>query len=114
MKKLIFTLSFCVFCLYGFSQNALKLNPEIPTSPIMLDFLKNYQDKNAITKIELPPVGMDNIKKSVKELENIDNLTIIKPNLAELIKMPVVKPEDNQVYHIKIIGQQPKETKPLR
>lgn len=114
MKKLIFTLSFCVFSLYGFSQNALQFKPEIPTSPMMLDFLKSYQDKNAIAKIELPPVGMENVKKSVKELENIDNLTIIKPNLAELIKMPVVKPEDNQVYQMKIIGQQPKETNPRK
>lgn len=114
MKKLIFTVSFCVFSLYGFSQNALQFKPEIPTSPMMLDFLKNYQDKNAIAKIELPPVGMENVKKSVKELENIDNLTIIKPNLAELIKMPVVKPEDNQVYQMKIIGQQPKETNPRK
>ena len=114
MKKLISTLCFCVFSLYGFSQNALQFKPEIPTSPMMLDFLKNYQDKNAIAKIELPPVGMENVKKSVKELENIDNLTIIKPNLAELIKMPVVKPEDNQVYQMKIIGQQPKETNPRK
>jgi hypothetical protein len=114
MKKLIFTLSCCVFSLYGFSQNALKFKPEIPTSPMMMDFLKNYQDKNAIAKIELPPVGMDNIKKSAKELENIDNLTIIKPNLAELIKMPIVKPKDNQIYHIKIIGEQSKETNPLK
>lgn len=114
MKKLISTICFCVLSLYGFSQNALKFKPEIPTSPMMLDFLKSYQDKNAIAKIELPPVGIDNLKKSAKEFENIDNLTIIKPNLVEMIKMPVVKPQDNQIYHIKIIGEQPKEVNPLK
>jgi hypothetical protein len=74
----------------------------------MLDFLKNYQNKNTIAKIELPPVDvkMDNVKKSAKEMANIDNLTIVKPNLAELIKMPVVKPENTQNYHLKMVGEQ--------
>ncbi|PWK27128.1 hypothetical protein LV89_01942 [Arcicella aurantiaca] len=114
MKKLIFTFSLCTFSFLGFSQNALKMNPEIPTSPIMLDFLKNYQNKNAIAKIELPPVGIENVKKSAKEMANIDNLTIVKPNLTELIKMPVVKPEDTQTYHLKIVGEQPKESNTIK
>jgi hypothetical protein len=37
---------------------------------------------------------MKDLKETAKELENIDGLIIIKPNLAAMIKMTVVKPDD--------------------
>ncbi|MES2517542.1 MAG: hypothetical protein V4585_05520 [Bacteroidota bacterium] len=114
MKKIIFTLSFCAFTSYGFAQNSLILKSEIPTSPIMLDFLKNYQDKNTINKIITPSVGMEEVKKTAKDLENIDKLIVVQPNLANLIKMPVVRPDDTTLYQMRIVNEHTNETKPLK
>lgn len=51
MKKLVLSLCFIGLSFYGYTQNEVK--PQELTSPIMLDFLKNYQEKNAIQKVSL-------------------------------------------------------------
>jgi hypothetical protein len=68
--------------------------PEVPKTQMMTDYLKNYQEKNTIKPIELPSFGTKDLKARAKELENIDGMIIVKPNLAAMIKMPVVKPDD--------------------
>lgn len=111
MKKTIFTLSFIGLVFYGYTQNEIK--PKELTSPIMLDFLKNYQEKNAIQKIEggipftseLSKRGIQGDRKIKPELENIDNITIVKPNLVEIMRMPVVRPDENTHYTMKIINR---------
>ena len=110
MKKTLITLSLIGFSLVGYSQNHLKQNPptvplildflkdnqsEVLKSQIMTDYLKNYQEKNSIKTIDLPVLGMNTVKEKAKNLENIDNMIIVKPNLAELIKMPVAKPNED-------------------
>jgi hypothetical protein len=87
MKNTVLVFSFIgiVFCSY--SQNEVK--PKELTSPIMLDFLKNYQEKNTIQKLPATIFRIDELRKKAQELENMDNLIIIKPNLTAIIKMPV-------------------------
>jgi hypothetical protein len=111
MKKSIITLSLITFTFAGYAQTKglvipnpisqpmildfLKNGePEVPKTQIMTDYLKNYQEKNAIKPIELPHFGKYDFKETAKELENIDEMIIVKPNLAAMIKMPVVKPDD--------------------
>ena len=125
MKKLVFTLSFIGLTFCGYSQSEAKpnlLDNSSPSrisgflkdylgndhnmlkSPITKDYLKNYQEKNTINKFSLPSVGMDDVKKSAKNIENIDNMVIVKPNLAEVMRMTVLRP-DNSTYHtIKIVN----------
>ena len=128
MKKSLITLSLIIFSLVGYSQNHLKQNPptvpmtldflkdnqsEVLKSQIMTDYLKNYQDKNSVKTIDLPVLGMNAVKEKAKNLENIDNMIIVKPNLAAMIKMPVAKPNEDIYYHTKIINSDTNKAKPL-
>ena len=79
----------------------------------MTDYLKNYQEKNSIKTIDLPVLGMNAVKEKTKNLENIDNMIIVKPNLAAMIKMPVAKPNDDIYYHSKIVNGDTNKAKPL-
>jgi len=105
MKKiiLIFSLIGIVFCSY--SQNEAKFK-EL-TSPIMLDFLKNYQDKNTVQKVK---VG----EKLKREFGNIDNNTLIKPNLVEIMRMPVVNSDDKKYNTIRIINRDTNTLQPIK
>lgn len=86
---------------------------EVLKSQIMTDYLKNYQEKNSIKTIEMPVLGLDAIKKSAKNMKNIDNMIVVKPNLAELMRMPIAKPNDNTYYTMKIVSEDTNKTKPL-
>jgi hypothetical protein len=130
MKRLLITLSLIAFSFAGYSQKShviqnpisqpMMLNflkngePEVPKTQIMTDYLKNYQEKNAIKTIEMPALGLDAIKKSAKNMENIDNMIVVKPNLAELIKMPIAKPDDKINYTLITIDEQKTQSKPLK
>ena len=129
MKKAFITLSLIVFSFAGYSQKGhLLQNPpstlmtldflkdsqsEVLKSQIMTDYLKNYQEKNSIKTIEMPVLGLDALKKSGKNMENIDNMILIKPNLAELMRMPIAKPNDNTYYTMKIINSDTNKEKLL-
>ena len=134
MKKTVFTLTFIGLAFCGYSQNEAKPNlldnPKAPAisgylkdylgndhnmlrSPITQDYLKNYQDKNKIHKFTLPCVGMDDVKKTAKNLENIDNMIVIKPNLAAIIKMPIIKPDDTVNHTLIITNEKINQSKPL-
>ena len=125
MKKIIFTLIFIGISCFGFAQNELKLNevkPQELTSPIMLDFLKNYQEKNGIQKIEkgipftseLSKRGIQGDKNIKIEAENIDNMTIVKPNLVEIMRMPVVRPDKNTHYTMKTVNSDTNKLQPIK
>jgi hypothetical protein len=125
MKKSIIIFSLVIFSFVGYSQQSHVIQnpisqpmildflkngePDVPKSQIMTDYLKNYQEKNAIKTIEMPALGLDAIKKSAKNMENIDNMIVIKPNLAALIKMPIVKPDDT-LNHTLIITEEQKNS----
>ncbi|MDZ7898904.1 MAG: hypothetical protein U5N85_12895 [Arcicella sp.] len=130
MKKSLIILSLITFSFAGYSQTKGVIipnpisqpmtldflkngEPEVPKTQIMTDYLKNYQEKNAIKPIELPYFGKYDFKEKSKELENIDGMIIVKPNLAAMIKMPVVKPDDNIYYHSKIVNSNTNKEKPL-
>ncbi len=120
MKKTIFTLSFIgtVFC--GYAQNEAKSN-EL-TSPIMLDFLKNYQEKNGIQKIEkgipftseLSKRGIQGEKNVKHEMENIDNMIIVKPNLIAIMRMPIVRPDESKNHTIRIVNSDTNKAQPIK
>jgi hypothetical protein len=125
MKKTVFTLIFIstVFC--GYAQNELKLNEAKPnelTSPIMLDFLKNYQEKNGIQKIEkgipftseLSKRGIEGDKYVKPEFENIDNMIIVKPNLVEIMRMTIVHPDENINHSMRIINSDTNKLQPIK
>lgn len=129
MKKslIIFSLIACSFMGYA-QKNHIVQNPisqpmildflkndeaEVPKTQIMTDYLKNYQEKNTIKIIEMPVLGLDALKKLAKNLENVDNMIMVKPNLAELIRMPITKPYDNTYYTMKIINSGTNKEKPL-
>ena len=125
MKKIIFTFIFIGISLFGFAQNEMKLNevkPQELTSPIMLDFLKNYQGKNGIQKIEngipfaseLPKMGIQGDKNIKIETENIDNMTIIKPNLLAIMRMTIIVPDENTHYTMKIMNSDTNKLKPIK
>ena len=135
MKKILLIISLISLALSGYSQNEAKSNlPDSSSSsgisgflkdylgndhnmlrsPITKDYLKNYQEKNTINKFSLPSVGMDDVKKSAQALENIDNMIIVKPNLAELIKMPVVRPDGNTHQTMRIINSDTNKPKPTQ
>ena len=134
MKKILLIISLISLALSGYSQNEAKSNlPDSSSSsgisgflkdylgndhnmlrsPITKDYLKNYQEKNTINKFSLASVGMDDVKKSAQELENIDNMIIVKPNLAELIKMPVVRPDGNTHHTMRIVNSDTNKPKPI-
>lgn len=110
MKKLVLSLCFIGLSFYGYTQNEVK--PQELTSPIMLDFLKNYQEKNAIQKIEggipfasfLTKRGIEGDKNMKPAFENIDNMIVIKPDLVEIMRMPIVLPDENSHYTMKIVN----------
>ena len=120
MKKIIFTLSFIGLAFYGYTQNEVK--PKELTSPIMLDFLKNYQEKNDIQKIEggipftseLSKRGIQVDRKIKPELENIDNMIIVKPNLVEIMRMPVARPDENTHYTMRIVNNDTNKLQPIK
>ncbi|MEY4541885.1 MAG: hypothetical protein RLZZ306_3642 [Bacteroidota bacterium] len=125
MKKTIFTLIFIGTVFYGYAQNELKLNEAKPnelTSPIMLDFLKNYQEKNSIQKIEkgipftseLSKIGIQGDKSFRIETENIDNMIIVKPNLVTIMRMPVVRPDESTHHTMRIINSDTNKVKPIK
>ena len=120
MKKITFTLIFIGLAFYGYTQNEVK--PKELTSPIMLDFLKNYQEKNGIQKIdkgipftsELSKRGIQ-VDKNVKtELENIDNMIIVKPNLVEIMRMTIVHPDESTYNTMKIINSGTNKVQPVK
>jgi hypothetical protein len=130
MKKSIITFILIIFSFVGYSQTKgiaipnpisqpmmldfLKSSePEVPKTQIMTDYLKNYQEKNAIKPIELPSFGTKDLKTTTKELENIDGIIIVKPNLAAMIKMPIAKPQEDIYYHSKIVNSDTNKVKPL-
>jgi hypothetical protein len=134
MKKSLITLMLIGLAFYGYAQNEVKPNTldsssssgiseylkdylgnnhNILRSPITKDYLKNYQEKNTINKFSLPSVGMSDVKKSAHELENIDNLVVVKPNLAKLIKMPTVRPNENTHHTMRIVNSDTNKSKPL-
>jgi hypothetical protein len=135
MKKSLITLTFIGLAFCGYAQNEVKPNTldsssssgiseflkdylgnnhNILRSPITKDYLKNYQEKNTINKFSLPSVGMSDVKKSAQELENIDNLVVVKPNLAELIKMPIVRPNENTHHTMRIVNSDTNKSKPTQ
>jgi outer membrane lipoprotein-sorting protein len=120
MKKTIFTLIFIGVFLSGYAQNEVK-SDEL-TSPIMLDFLKNYQEKNSIQKIEkgipftseLSKRGIQGDRYIKPELENIDNMVIVKPNLVEIMRMPVVYPEASMHHTMRIVNSDTNKLQPIK
>lgn len=110
MKKLVLSFCFIGLAFYGYAQNEVQ-SKEL-TSPIMLDFLKNYQEKNAIPKSEggipftsfLSKRGIESGKNTRPALENIDNMIVIKPNLVEIMRMPIVRPNENMHYTMKTVN----------
>ncbi len=110
MKKSVLSFCFIILAFYGYAQNEVK--PNELTSPIMLDFLKNYQEKNAIPKFEagvlldsfLAKKGIEGDKNRKPAFENIDNMIVIKPNLVEIMRMPIVLPDENTPYTMKIVN----------
>ena len=120
MKKTILTLTFISLALFGYAQNEFKTN-EL-TSPIMLDFLKSYQDKNGIQKIEkaipftseLSKRGIQGDKYVKPEIENIDNMTIVKPNLVAIMRMTIVVPDENKNHTMRIINSDTNKVKPIK
>jgi hypothetical protein len=125
MKKTVFTLVFISTVFFGYAQNELKLNEAKPnelTSPIMLDFLKNFQEKNSIQKIEkgipftseLSKRGIQGDKYVKPETENIDNMIIVKPNLVEIMRMTIVRPDENTYHTMKIINSDTNKVKPIK
>jgi hypothetical protein len=130
MKKSLITISLIIFSFVGYSQKGHVIQnpvsqpmildflkngePEVPKTQIMTDYLKTYQEKNAIKTIEMPALGLDAIKNSAKNMGNIDNMIVIRPNLAALIKMPIVKPDDTINHTLIITEEQNKQSKPLK
>jgi hypothetical protein len=130
MKKSLITISLIIFSFVGYSQKSHVIQnpvsqpmildflkngePEVPKTQIMTDYLKTYQEKNAIKTIEMPALGLDAIKNSAKNMGNIDNMIVIRPNLAALIKMPIVKPDDTINHTLIITEEQNKQSKPLK
>jgi hypothetical protein len=123
MKKTIFTLSFIATVFCGYAQNELKLK-EL-TSPIMLDFLKNYQQENTIKKFELPSAsipftselskrGIQGDKNWKPETENIDNMIIIKPNLVAIMRMTIVAPDESTHHTMRIINSDTNKVQPIK
>ena len=120
MKKTIFTLIFIGIFFCGYSQNEAK--PNELTSPIMLDFLKNYQEKNGIQKIdkgipftsELSKRGIQGDKNIKTDLENIDNMIIVKPNLLEIMRMPVVRPDESTHHTMRIVNSDTNKAQPIK
>ena len=123
MKKIIFTLIFIGLTFYGYAQNEFK-SKEL-TSPIMLNFLKNYQQENTIKKFPLPPSNIpftsELSKRGIKgdknvrpETENIDNLIIIKPNLVSIMRMPTVRPDESIHHTMRIVNSGFNKVKPIK
>ncbi len=108
MKKILFIVLLAILPTLVKSQILLKAQPDSSASsllsPMMKDYLLSYQQKNNIKRFPQKPIGLDQIKKSV---ENIDNLIIVKPDLAQMSKMPVVQPPADIKQHLVIIS--PKE-----
>ena len=129
MKTSLITLTLIACSFAGYAQKGhLLQNPlsmpltldflkdnqsEVLKSQIMTDYLKNYQEKNSVKTIEMPVLGLNSLKKSAKNMENIDNMIVVKPNLAALMKMPIVKPNDNTYYTMKIVNGDSNKEKPL-
>jgi hypothetical protein len=135
MKKSLITLTFIGLAFCGYAQNEVKPNTldsssssgiseylkdylgnnhNMLRSPITKDYLKKYQEKNTINKFSLPSVSMSDVKKSAQELENIDNLIVVKPNLTELIKMPIVRPDGNTHHTMRIVNSDTNKSKPTQ
>ncbi len=120
MKKTIFTFIFIGIFFCGYAQNEAK--PNELTSPIMLDFLKNYQEKNGIQKIEkaipftseLSKRGIQGDKSIKTELENIDNMIIVKPNLVEIMRMPIVRPDASMHHTMRIVNRNTNKVQPIK
>lgn len=120
MKKIIFTLIFIGTSFFVFAQNEVK--PNELTSPIMLDFLKNFQEKNSIQKIEkgilftseLSKIGIQGGKYIKPEMENIDNMIIVKPNLLAIMRMTIIVPDENTHHTMKIINSDTYKVKPIK
>lgn len=120
MKKTVFTLIFIGIIFCGHAQNEAKSNAL--TSPIMLDFLKNFQEKNSIQKIdkgisftsELSKRGIQGEKYLKPETENIDNMIIVKPNLVEIMRMTIVHPDENINHTMRIVNSNTNKLQPIK
>ena len=101
MKSTSIIVLLMVFPIITKSQNLLKIGRDSTAlSPMMNEYLQSYQQKNTIKAAPKKAIGISELKKSV---ENIDNLTIIKPDLGNMAKMPVVKPPNKNHEHLLII-----------
>ncbi len=108
MKKISIIVLLAIIPTFVKSQILLKAPSDSSAlsllSPMMKDYLHSYQQKNNLKRFPQKPIGLAEIKKSV---ENIDNLIIVKPDLAQMSKMPVVQPPTDINHHLIIIT--PKE-----
>ncbi|MEA5428631.1 hypothetical protein [Arcicella lustrica] len=108
MKKISIIVLLAIIPTFVKSQILLKAPSDSSAlsllSPMMKDYLHSYQQKNNLKRFPQKPIGLAEIKKSV---ENIDNLIIVKPDLAQMSKMPVVQPTTDINHHLIIIS--PKE-----
>lgn len=123
MKKLICTLLLCYCGLTAYTQNEAQPNTlEELKSPIMLDFLKNYQEKNKIIKMEAGiPFTSELSKRGIKgdepakpNDENIDNLVIVKPNLVEILRMPTIRPDETVHHTMRIVNSDTSKPQPIK
>ncbi|MEA5260585.1 hypothetical protein VB264_22500 [Arcicella aquatica] len=105
MKKLTFIILLISLPLVGKSQRLSILGigkDSSALSPMMKEYLGNYQKKNSLSK-PLPKhfVGIPDMKKTA---ENIDNLIIVKPDLAQMANMTIIQPSNNEHQHLIIIS----------
>lgn len=120
MIRIVFTLSLVGIVFYGYAQNEAK-SEEI-TSPIMLDFLKNYQQNNTVQKIEgcIPLISflskrvIEGDKNTKIALENINNMIVVKPNLVEIMRMPVIRPNENTHHIMRIVNSDTNKLQPIK
>lgn len=88
----------------------------------MLNFLKNFQEKNSIQKtekgisysFELSKIRIQGDKYVKPEMENIDNLIIVKPNLLAIMRMSIIVPDENTHHTLKIINSDTIKVKPIK
>ena len=120
MIKIVLTLSLFSIVFYGYAQNEAKSKEH--TSPIMLDFLKNYQQNNTVQKIEggiplislLSKRGIEGDKNTKSALENTNNMIVVKPNLVEIMRMPVIRPNENTHHMMRIVNSDTNKIQPIK
>ena len=102
MKTLTFIVFLTIIPFLGKSQTVFGIGKDSSAlSPMMQEYLGNYQKKNSLSK-PLPKhiVGIPEMKKTA---ENIDNLVIVKPALAQMANMTIIQPSNKEHQHLVII-----------